>query len=127
MKKIIFFILLTFVVGISVKIKPKIMVNNSKPFAPVEIKVSKEESVTMRLNKRTMAADKEYTYKFNFKGDGLSVKLEAPPLTLKINTSDYNEGLRIAAKKCFDFYKDKVDILNEEKGLDVIDVCANPR
>lgn len=120
MKKIIFSLLVIAVAVLSVKITPKV-------YAPKEIIVSKEEASTLKLNKRTIAADKEYTYKFNFKGDGLEVKLSAPPLTLKVTTSDYNEGLRIAAKKCFDFYKDKVDILDEEKGLDVVDVCANPR
>jgi len=38
----------------------------------------------------------------------------------------YNEAYERAAKACYSHFKDGKP-LNEDKGLDIIDVCANPR
>ncbi len=41
-------------------------------------------------------------------------------------SSDFNEALKLAALKCFQYYSQKVT-LNESKGIELIDICANPK
>lgn len=60
---------------------------------------------------------KEFTFKYHYMNTQLEVRRPA---------SDYNTALASAAQDCFQFYK-KMAPLTEEKGLDIIDVCANPR
>lgn len=49
-------------------------------------------------------------------------------LTIEVPQKDFNEGLSEAAKKCMDFYtKGQGPSVGEEKWLDLIDVCVNPR
>lgn len=51
-----------------------------------------------------------------------------PKVDLKIGVKDenYNDAFKKAAKVCFKILtKDKYE--NEEKGLDIIDICANGR
>lgn len=58
-----------------------------------------------------------YNFKYNFKGEILTIKQEA---------KDPNQALSLAAKSCFHHFK-KNQKLSENTGLDLIDVCANPK
>ncbi len=59
----------------------------------------------------------EYKFKFNLKGDIYQYQQKS---------NSYEEAFRKAAQACFNHYKSGKK-LNEELGLDIIDVCANPR
>lgn len=58
-----------------------------------------------------------FDFKYSFEGERLSISQEAP---------DYNSALTEAAKSCFSHFKAKTQS-NQQKGIDLIDVCANPR
>ena len=58
-----------------------------------------------------------FDFKYSFEGERLSISQEAP---------DYNAALTKAAKSCFSHFKAKTKS-NQQKGIDLIDVCANPR
>lgn len=82
------------------------------------------EVVTPKLNQGRSIASKStegtFTLKFNFRDVRLEIKEKA---------KDYNQALTQSAKKCFDFYSEKFNkvTFSEETGLDIIDVCVNPR
>lgn len=59
----------------------------------------------------------KFDFNYSYEGEKLSVSQEA---------SDYYQALEIAAKNCFKHFKSKTKS-NQEKGIEVIDVCANPR
>lgn len=59
----------------------------------------------------------EFRFKFNFKGQSYEVRQKS---------QSYEDAFEKAAKACFSYYK-AGQKLNEEKGLDIIDICANPR
>jgi hypothetical protein len=63
------------------------------------------------------AAAKEYTFKFNLKGSTYEVTHKG---------GSYEDAYQVAAQKCFTHYKDGKKV-SEDRGLDIIDVCANPR
>lgn len=60
---------------------------------------------------------KEYTFKYKFSGETLEIKRSA---------ASYEDAFEGAAKQCFHHYKGNQS-LSESRGLDIIDVCANPR
>lgn len=60
---------------------------------------------------------KEYVFKFKLAGQSFEIKNSA---------ASYEEAFEVAAQKCFNHYKGQGKI-SENKGLDIIDVCANPR
>ena len=62
-------------------------------------------------------ASKEFTFKFRLAGKSLELKKSA---------ASYEEAYENAAKECFKFYKGAGKV-SEDRGLDIIDVCANPR
>lgn len=62
-------------------------------------------------------AGQKFEFKYSFEGEKLAVSQEA---------GDYNKALEIAAKSCFRHFKSKTKS-NKDKGIDLIDVCANPR
>jgi len=62
-------------------------------------------------------ATKEYTFKFRMAGQSLE---------LKQNAVSYEDAYEKAAKQCFAFFKGPGKV-SENRGLDIIDVCANPR
>jgi hypothetical protein len=60
-----------------------------------------------------------YTFKFKLKGETLEIRRPA---------STYEEAYEKAASSCFDhFRKAYGGRVSEDTGLDIIDVCANPR
>lgn len=61
--------------------------------------------------------DKAYTFHFSLKGETFDYKQSA---------GSYEEAFENAAKACFKHYKGGRRI-SEDRGLDIIDVCANPR
>ncbi len=65
----------------------------------------------------TAPAQKEYNFKFQLKGQTLELKKSAV---------SYEDAFEAAAQQCFKFFKGEGRI-SEERGLDIIDVCANPR
>ena len=65
----------------------------------------------------TEVSTKEYVFKYKLSGQTLEVKESA---------SSYEDAYRLAAQQCFNFYKGSNKI-SQERGLDIIDVCANPR
>lgn len=68
------------------------------------------------LSETTLAAQK-FDFKYSFEGEKLAISQEAP---------DYYVALTKAAKSCFSHFKSKTKS-NQQKGVDLIDVCANPR
>jgi hypothetical protein len=61
--------------------------------------------------------EKVYTFKYQLNGQTLELRKPA---------QSYEDAFQDAAQKCFNYYKGQGK-LSEEKGLDIIDVCANPR
>lgn len=59
----------------------------------------------------------KFQFKYTFQGDRLFLTQEA---------EDPNQALKLAAKICFKHFKGPEKI-SEEKGLDIIDICANPK
>lgn len=60
---------------------------------------------------------KPYSFKFKLKTDSFEYTRKA---------ASYDEAYESAAQACFSHYKNGHH-LNENEGLDIIDVCANPR
>lgn len=65
----------------------------------------------------SLANAADFTFIFKMKGD---------ILTLKVEGNNYESAFDRAALMCFKHFK-RDQFLTEEKGLDIIDVCANPR
>lgn len=63
------------------------------------------------------AAEKAYSFKFKMKGEVYEYS--------QASTS-YEEAYEKAAKACYQHFKNGKR-LSEDQGLDIIDVCANPR
>ena len=61
--------------------------------------------------------EKEYKFKFNFEKEVYEYSMTA-------NT--YEQAYEKAAQACFQHYRHGRRV-SEDKGLDIIDVCANPR
>ena len=64
-----------------------------------------------------VAANEVFKFHYTFNGESLVVKQEA---------KDTFQAMSVAAKTCFQHFKGKQK-LNSDKGLDLIDTCANPR
>lgn len=60
---------------------------------------------------------KVYSFKFNLKKEIFEYSQKAP---------SYEDAFHKAAQACYNHYKGGRR-LSEERGLDIIDVCANPR
>ncbi len=60
---------------------------------------------------------KDYVFKFQLAGQALEIRKPA---------STYEDAFEKAAQECFNFYKGSGKV-TESRGLDIIDVCANPR
>lgn len=60
---------------------------------------------------------KEYLFKYKLSGKTLEIRSPA---------NSYEEAFEQAAQQCFKHYKGNGKI-SENRGLDIIDVCANPR
>ncbi len=65
----------------------------------------------------TSPTQKEYTFKFKMKTGTFDYSRSAP---------SYDEAYEAAAQACFKHFKAGRHI-SEDQGLDIIDVCANPR
>lgn len=61
--------------------------------------------------------DKQYSFKFHMKGEVYEYSQAS---------SSYEEAFEKAAKACYQHFKGGRHI-TEDQGLDIIDVCANPR
>ena len=62
-------------------------------------------------------AGQTFDFKYAFDGEKLSVSQQA---------GDYYQALEKAAKSCFHHFKSKAKS-DRQKGIDLIDVCANPK
>ncbi len=60
---------------------------------------------------------KEYVFKYKLSGESLEIKRSA---------QSYEDAFKVAAQQCFTYYKGAGKV-SEDRGLDIIDVCANPR
>ncbi len=60
---------------------------------------------------------KEYTFKYKLAGDILEIRKPA---------ASYEDAFEQAAQQCFKYFKGHGQV-SEDRGLDIIDVCANPR
>ncbi len=58
-----------------------------------------------------------YSFKFRLKGESFEFSQKS---------ASYEQAYEIAAKACYRHYK-AGQRLTEDQGLDIIDVCANPR
>lgn len=56
--------------------------------------------------------DGTYTFNYNYKGDKHTI---------------VGMGFKAASKECFRYYMDKLPEFDEEKGMEIIDSCANPK
>ena len=65
----------------------------------------------------TSAAEKVYDFKFKLKGETFEYSQKA---------DTYEDAFERAAQACYRHYKAGRRI-SEDQGLDIIDVCANPR
>lgn len=65
----------------------------------------------------TAPAQKDYAFKFKMKAGTFEYSRKAP---------SYEEAYESAAQACFKHFKGGRHI-SEDQGLDIIDVCANPR
>lgn len=65
----------------------------------------------------TAPQTREYVFKYSLSGQALEIRKPA---------SSYEDAYAQAAQQCFSFYKGKGKV-SEDRGLDIIDVCANPR
>lgn len=63
------------------------------------------------------APTKEFTFKYKLSGQVFEVKRSA---------ASYEEAFEVAADTCFKHFKGEGQV-SEDRGLDIIDVCANPR
>lgn len=60
-----------------------------------------------------------YVFKFSYKGEKLEVRRQV---------ATYDQAFEQAAQTCFNHFKRNHEgKLTEDQGLDIIDVCANPR
>lgn len=64
------------------------------------------------------ATPKTYTFRFNYQGESLEVRKPA---------ASYEDAFEQAAETCFRHFKGAKKKVSENEGLDIIDVCANPR
>ena len=64
------------------------------------------------------ASATEFKFTYTLGRDQLQYKTEA---------SDWKTAFNRGAEFCFDFFVKREKNLTEEKGLDIIDTCANPR
>lgn len=71
--------------------------------------------------KETSPSQKEYTFKFD-----LQHKLSKTPLEVRKVAASYEDAFDSAAQQCFRHYKGAGRV-TEDRGLDIIDICANPR
>ena len=60
---------------------------------------------------------REYIFKYKLSGETLEIKRSA---------LSYEDAYAQAAQQCFSHYKGAAKV-SEDRGLDIIDVCANPR
>lgn len=67
--------------------------------------------------KTTPDYSKEFTFKYHLAGEKLEIKRQA---------ASYEDAYEQAAQDCFKHFKGNSP-LTEERGLDIIDICANPR
>jgi len=65
----------------------------------------------------TTPMEKLYTFKFKLSHETYEYSQKSP---------SYEEAFQKAAQSCFDHYREGKK-LSENQGLDIIDVCANPR
>lgn len=63
------------------------------------------------------SATKEYTFKYKLQGESFEYST---------SKGSYEEAFEVAAQKCFSHFKGARKV-SEDRGLDIIDVCANPR
>lgn len=60
-----------------------------------------------------------FVFKYKYQGENLEVRRQM---------ASYEQAFEQAAQTCFDHYKrNHGGKLTEDQGLDIIDVCANPR
>lgn len=74
-------------------------------------------SVLMLALTVPLSEAREFVFKYQFKNESFGVTE---------HSTDYNEAFRWAAQKCFTYYSQKAE-LTEKIGMDIIDICANPK
>ncbi len=67
-------------------------------------------------------AAKDYIFKFDPKD---KPELKNKIFEVKVSAPSYEDAFQAAADKCFKFYKGPGHV-SENRGLDIIDTCANP-
>lgn len=74
-------------------------------------------SMVLAAPSQRTPAQKEYIFKYNLNNAKFEVKR---------TDSTYELAYEFAAKQCFSYYSKRTQ-LTESKGLEIIDICANPR
>jgi hypothetical protein len=79
----------------------------------MKVKLVKKTKLRVPAN----ASNKEYKFSYKYKGEDV---------ILKSKSASFEDAFEKAAKECFHRYKGGRH-LTEDEGLDIIDVCANPK
>lgn len=65
---------------------------------------------------------KEFKFTFVFEQGRTENKLQ-----YKTDADSWEQAYKRGSSFCFDFFAERETDLTEEKGIDIIDACANPR
>lgn len=74
-------------------------------------------SIALAATERTPTSSKDYTFKFHYKSENL---------TIQTRSNSWEDAYQLASQQCFSKLS-KNKQLSEDIGMDIIDVCANPR
>jgi hypothetical protein len=86
-------------------------------------------SVLMGGSTSALAAENEFQFRFEMSvSKDLTTRTPATKTRFEYVTraDTYEDAFKIAAQACYRHFKDGKS-LTEDQGLDIIDVCANPR
>lgn len=75
------------------------------------------KSIIFALLFCSIAQADEFHFVYILNRDKLEYKTQAPT---------WKEAFERGSQFCFDFFVEREKILTEDKGLDIIDTCANP-
>ena len=86
-------------------------------------------AMVLGLAQNALAGENEFQFRFEMTASkDLTTRTPAAKNRFEFITtaSTYEDAFRLAAQACYRHYKDGKP-LTEDQGLDIIDVCANPR
>ncbi len=73
--------------------------------------------IAFAATERTPSSSKEFTFKFHYKSNNLEIKT---------TSNSWEEAYQLASQQCYSKLS-KNRQMSYDIGMDIIDVCANPR